>query len=145
MLRCLVSRRRSGRETVPHRSDLPSWSDRMLDSLSTFRRSTSRCINLFAKSISRTERGEIRTFFPRHQFLVSTATYRMHPSGIIHEKVLDMTKLAVGGMNMVPGDLFDAAEMRIFICPSIDPTRLCGLAPDRNGGAANGVAIAPNI
>jgi len=35
-----------------------------------------------------------------------------------------MTNVAVGGMNMVLGDLFDAAEMRIFIWPSIDANQI---------------------
>src|ERR1019366_5597676 len=37
------------------------------------------------------------------------------PVGVIHEEVLDMPYLAVGGMDMVPGDSRDAAEMRITL------------------------------
>jgi hypothetical protein len=37
------------------------------------------------------------------------------PVGIIHEEILDMTYLAVGGMDMVPGDGCDAAKMRITL------------------------------
>ena len=37
------------------------------------------------------------------------------PIGILHEEVLDVTDLAVAGMDMVPGDRFDTAEMRIVV------------------------------
>ena len=56
-----------------------------------------------------------------------------------------MTNLAVGGMNVVPGGLFDATEMRIFIWQRIDPSQIARPGPDKTGGAANGVAIAPNM
>ena len=35
------------------------------------------------------------------------------PISVFHEKVRDVTALAVAGMGMVPGNRFDAAEMRI--------------------------------
>src|SRR5579872_14858 len=37
------------------------------------------------------------------------------PIGILHEKVSDVTDLAVAGMDMVPGDCFDASEMRVAV------------------------------
>src|SRR5271169_5098939 len=36
------------------------------------------------------------------------------PIGILHKEVLDVTNLPVAGVDMVPGDRFDAAEMRII-------------------------------
>ena len=42
------------------------------------------------------------------------------PIGILHEEVLDVTDLAVTGMDVVPGHRFDAAQMRIVVVsPSI--------------------------
>ena len=37
------------------------------------------------------------------------------PIGIFDEEVLDVTDLAVAGVDMVPGDRFDAAQMRIVV------------------------------
>ena len=37
------------------------------------------------------------------------------PIGILHEEVLEVTDLAVASMDMVSGDRFDAAEMRIAV------------------------------
>ena len=37
------------------------------------------------------------------------------PIGILDKEVLDVTDLAVAGMDMVRGDRFDAAEMRIAV------------------------------
>jgi hypothetical protein len=36
------------------------------------------------------------------------------PIGILHKEVLDVTNLPVAGLDMVPSDRFDAAEMRVI-------------------------------
>ena len=42
------------------------------------------------------------------------------PIGILHEEVLNVTELAVTRMDVLPGDRFDAAQMRIVVAsPSI--------------------------
>ena len=82
----------------------------------TFWRSTSRCISLFAQSISRTSRGEIRRPpIPGIDDNVTDAAV-----DIIHEEVLDMAYVAVGGPDMIPGDCYDAAQMRITYGLNID-------------------------
>ena len=39
------------------------------------------------------------------------------PIGILDEEVIDVANLAVARMDMIPGDRFDAAEMRIIVTP----------------------------
>src|SRR5271166_3383636 len=54
------------------------------------------------------------------------------PIGILQEEVLDVTDLAVAGVDMIPGDRFNAAEMRIVVALLRRGNILC--APHRSGG-----------
>jgi hypothetical protein len=60
-----------------------------------------------------TDRGEISTFLPGHQFFVSTKEVTNPPIGILDEEVLGMTDLAVAGMDVTLGDPLDAAQMHV--------------------------------
>jgi len=66
------------------------------------------------------------------------------PIGVIKNKILDMTDLAIAGVDMIARDLGDAAEMQIrLIRRSCGGGGLIGGRAPTRGGGEKGVAIAP--